>query len=282
MEKKARAILHFHYAGGYHRPVSLRVLGKTAIRALIRAAIRDVSICVGNFFFKYRDAVAPLVFLALVLTTKPRLAFGSVQGDLLLDAMGVLLVASAQVLRAAVIGYAYIVRGGKDKRVYAESLVHEGFFAHSRNPLYLANLLGIFGLLVTHNSPWAYAIGIPFSLFLYLTIVMAEESFLARKFGGDYERYRQRVPRFIPNFRGLDQTLGGMTYNWERLVSKEYGTTFNGGGMILLLLGWESYRNFGYARSQDRFVLLGLLFVLLIIAYATARYMKKTGMLDAG
>jgi len=36
----------------------------------------------------------------------------------------------------------------------------EGFFAHSRNPLYLGNLLGILGLLIIHNSPWAYAIGV--------------------------------------------------------------------------------------------------------------------------
>jgi hypothetical protein len=67
----------------------------------------------GQFFFKYRDIVAPLVFLILVLTTKPRLAFGSAQGDRLLDMVGILLL--AQVLRAAVIGYAYIIRGGRDK-----------------------------------------------------------------------------------------------------------------------------------------------------------------------
>ncbi|MBA2410006.1 MAG: isoprenylcysteine carboxylmethyltransferase family protein [Gammaproteobacteria bacterium] len=234
----------------------------------------------GKFFFKYRDAVAPIVFLALVLATKPRLAFGSARGDLALDAFGVIAVVGAQILRATVIGYAYIIRGGKDKKVYAETLVQEGFFAHCRNPLYLGNLLGILGLLIIHNSPWAYAIGIPFSLCLYMTIIAAEEDFLARKFGAEYERYRQRVPRFIPVLAGLNTTVVKMKYNWKRLISKEYGTTFNGGTMMLLLLAWESYRNFGYARSVDRFQVLGLLFFVLALGYSTARVMKKQGMLD--
>jgi hypothetical protein len=77
-----------------------------------------------------------------VLITKSRLAFGSAQGDLLLDALGILLVAASQVLRAAVIGYAYIIRGGTDKQDYASILVQEGFFAHSGKPALLENLAG--------------------------------------------------------------------------------------------------------------------------------------------
>jgi protein-S-isoprenylcysteine O-methyltransferase Ste14 len=239
-----------------------------------------VLIRAGKFFFKYRDIIAPLVFLVLVVETNPRLAFGTARGDLLLDAVGIALVLLAQALRAAVIGYAYIIRGGINKQVYASTLVQTGFFAHSRNPLYLGNLLGIFGLLIIHNSPWAYAIGIPFSLFLYPTIVMAEEDFLAQKFGAEYTRYCQRVPRFIPNLIGLRETVKGMPFNWRLVIKKEYGTTFTGGTMILLLLAWESLRNFGYIQSEDRIHHLGLLFFLLLIAYLAARYMKKTKILD--
>jgi protein-S-isoprenylcysteine O-methyltransferase Ste14 len=235
---------------------------------------------IGKFFFKYRDIVAPVIFLALVATTKPRLAFGSMRGDLLVDGFGILLLVAAQALRAAVIGYAYIDRGGKDKQVYASNLVQEGFFAHSRNPLYTGNLLGIFGLLIILNSPGAYVIGVPFSLLLYITIVMAEEDFLVHKFSTEYDAYCCRVPRFVPNFTGLGKTLESLQFNWKRLINKEYGTTFTGGTMILLLLAWESYCSFGYARSEDRFEILGLLFLILVVAYSAARYMKKSRMLD--
>ena len=53
---------------------------------------------------------------------------------------------------------------GENKQVYADSMVREGFFAHSRHPLYLGNMLGIFGLLIIHYSSWAYAIGVPFAV----------------------------------------------------------------------------------------------------------------------
>lgn len=241
--------------------------------------VRRLLIRAGDFFFKYRDVIAPLVFLTLVLTTRPALAFGSARGDLLLDAAGILLLVVAQVLRAAVIGYAYIIRGGKNKQVYAETLVRAGFFAHSRNPLYLGNLLGILGLLIIHNSSWAYLIGIPFALFLYLTIVLAEEHYLTAKFGVAYDQYRQQVPRFIPKLRGLPKTLKGMRFNWNRLIAKEYGTTFNGGTMIVLLLAWESYWNLSDARGIGRLEILGLAQMVLIVAYGLARYLKKSKML---
>jgi hypothetical protein len=71
--------------------------------------------------------VAPVVFLTLIATTKPHLAFGKVQGILLVDALSILLVVAVQTLRAVVIGYTYIDRGVKDKQVYASSLVQKAF-----------------------------------------------------------------------------------------------------------------------------------------------------------
>lgn len=67
-----------------------------------------------------------------------------------------------------------------------------------------------------------------------------------------------------------------MKFNWKRVVNKEYGTTFNGGTMILLVLARESNCNFEYARHEARFQVLAVLFLLLTAAYSTARYMKKT------
>lgn len=67
-----------------------------------------------------------------------------------------------------------------------------------------------------------------------------------------------------------------MKFNWKRVVNKEYGTTFNGGTMILLLLAWESYCNFGYASSEGRLKVLAIPFFLLSVALGAARYMEKT------
>lgn len=44
--------------------------------------------------------------------------------------LGVALALTGQLLRALVIGFAYVRRGGKDRQIYAESLQQEGLFAH--------------------------------------------------------------------------------------------------------------------------------------------------------
>ena len=61
--------------------------------------------------------------------------------DRRLDAAGFVVASIGQLLRVAVIGFAYITRGGRNRRIVADSLVQAGIFAHSRNPLYLGNLL---------------------------------------------------------------------------------------------------------------------------------------------
>ena len=95
----------------------------------------------GDFFFRHRNTLFPLVLAALCVVFPPRLAGGSLEFDRWLDLAGLAVVLAGQALRAAVIGFAYIKRGGRNKRVHAASLVTTGLFGVCRNPLYLGNLL---------------------------------------------------------------------------------------------------------------------------------------------
>jgi len=236
----------------------------------------------GHFFFKHRNWVFPLVFLALVGLTFPRPFLGSMRADLLLDAVGVAVALSGQLLRAAVIGLAYIRRGGLDKKVYADHLVVEGFFAHSRNPLYVGNYLAMVGLFLIHNSPLGYLVGIPFYTFAYLAIVAAEEDFLRRKFGGEYDAYCRRVPRFRLRLAGLGATLSSMEFDWRRLVRKEYGSTFSGATAILGMLLWEAWRQGGETALRGRAAVLAPVWGVLVVLYLIARVLKKRGALGKG
>ena len=78
------------------------------------------------------------------------------------------------------------------------SLVVRGLYRHVRNPMYIGILLLLAGeaMLFQSRSLLGYA-GIVF-LFFFLFVVAYEEPALARKFGQDYERYCDRVPRWIP------------------------------------------------------------------------------------
>ena len=216
----------------------------------------------GNFLFKYRDAVFPVVLLGILVLSKPRWPMGDERLDAWLDGVGIAVALAGQVLRVATIGYAYIIRGGRNKQVYAEELVTRGLFEHCRNPLYVGNILILLGLLLVWNSVAGY-----------VAIVAAEEAFLRRKFGPQYDAYRARVPRWFIRFGGLRESMEGMTFNWARVVLKEYGSAayWMAGACILMILDslpWSAHP-VGHA------ALLATI-GLVVVMWGTARWLKKS------
>jgi protein-S-isoprenylcysteine O-methyltransferase Ste14 len=236
----------------------------------------------GHFFFRARDLVFPAVLLALAFGTKPLVLNGDWQLDRGLDLLGFAVALSGQLLRVAVIGFAYITRGGQNRRIYADSLVQEGIFAHSRNPLYLGNILIVAGLAIVHGSFWFYFLGIPFFVFAYLAIVCAEEDFLRHKFGSAYQDYCRRVNRFVPSMRGLRRTLEHLTFDWKKVVRKEYGTPFAWMSGMLAILVVERVVTPGAGLAPRTEVAICATWAVLAVAYLTARILKKRGALGTG
>lgn len=230
----------------------------------------------GNFLFRYRNALFPVVLLTLLFAFRPVYAAGNAGVDVFVDALGVLVALAGQVLRVAVIGYVYIIRGGKNARIYAEDLVTGGFFSHSRNPLYLGNILVLLGLFIIHNNPWVYALGVPFFVIGYAAIVAAEEAYLHEKFGAAYDAYARDVPRWFPRLRGLQQSLEGMRFNWKRVVSKEYGSTFAWAAGAVLLMVYETLTHYSYSERGAFLNALWGCLALLMVGYGIARYLKLT------
>ena len=235
----------------------------------------------GNFLFKYRDQVFPAVLLALFVFTRPHWPDGRDGYDTVLDLAGFGIALLGQILRAAVVGYAYIIRGGKNKQVYAEELVTRGFFNHSRNPLYVGNLLILLGLLVIWNSPLAYVIGVPFFLLGYVAIVAAEEAFLRRKFGAEYDAYAARVPRWWVRLGGFRESMEGMVFNWRRVVLKEYGSAayWVAGSFALMLADSLVYQGWGAHGMRNTLLVVGI--VLVVALWSWARWLKKSKRLTA-
>jgi len=228
-------------------------------------------ITIGNFLFRFRNILFPLCFgLALLgrtlLLPSERLAF----------AIGFAIAVSGQILRALTIGLAYIKRGGKKRRIYAEGLVTDGIFAHCRNPLYLGNILIIIGVGIAINSFWFAVGGGIFFIFAYYAIVAAEENFLREKFGNVYDEYCKDVNRFMPRLHGMASTIRSMKFNWKRLLVKEYGTTFSWfAGLCLIKLLKNSYLASESHFHSDMGLLWGGLIFLAILLYGVARFLKK-------
>jgi hypothetical protein len=132
-----------------------------------------------------------------------------------------------------------------------------------------------------HNNGWVYAIGVPFFLFAYSSIVAAEEAFLRAKFGAEYERYTRRVNRWVPNFRGLRESLKDMRFAWRRVVLKEYGSTYAWTASALALMAYDTLTYFHYEQRRLYLNGLALLLVLVTIGWGVARYLKKSRRLIA-
>jgi protein-S-isoprenylcysteine O-methyltransferase Ste14 len=249
------------------------------VQASSTGVVRRLVLLCGNWFFQHRNTVFPIVLLALFLGFKPVAFGGNPELDGWLDFLGLLVASSGQALRAAVIGYAYIQRGGKDKKVHAEQLVTQGFFAHARNPLYIGNLLILLGLFIIHNNPFVYALGILFFLAVYISLVAAEENFLLRKFGAEYADYCRRVNRWLPNLTGLRETVQGMRFNWRRVLIQDHGSAYGWMIMAIMIVAYEAILSLDLEPSRMMLKLLGITFVLLTFGVLAIRHLKRSRIL---
>ncbi|MGJ7918729.1 methyltransferase family protein [Massilia sp. LXY-6] len=235
---------------------------------------------IGNFLFKYRNALGPCLFLAALCAGRPAHPFGSAGWNLAFDLAGVLCAMLGQALRIVTIGYEYIERGGRNRQVYASKLVQGGVFAHCRNPLYVGNVLMAAGFALIFHSWVFYLVVLPLVLYAYSCIVAAEEAFLGNKFGPEYRRYCERVNRWWPRLSGWQRSLGDMRFNWRRVLVKEYNTIFVLILSLTVLKLWSEYLIAGDAQRPSTDVLAAGL-VIWLSSYFLVRSLKKSGMVQA-
>jgi protein-S-isoprenylcysteine O-methyltransferase Ste14 len=231
----------------------------------------------GNFWFHWRNALFPFAFL-LVFLPGPRVFASPVTAAVL----GFAIAGLGQFVRAFTIGFKYVIRGGRNRRVYAENLVTEGLYRHVRNPMYVGNLLILFGVSFASNSWGCVLVAIPLFLFIYAAIVAAEEHFLRSKFGPAFDEFCRDVPRWFPRVAGLGETLGGMRFHWRRVVVKEYGTPL-GWVLGVCVLGiwnlWYPDHSFAgdAALVHDFLAVMGVM----VFVWAIALYLKRSRRLVA-
>ena len=234
----------------------------------------------GNLIFSYRNIIFP-VFFALFVLNALRIS-GSGHLEIFRYVVGISIAFAGQIIRALTIGLAYIVRGGRKRKVYAETLVKDGIFAHCRNPLYLGNILIVAGLGIVAHSVLFYVLGIPLIIFLYVAVIKAEEDYLTNKFGEEYVEYCRNVNRFIPRMSGIRKTFAGMQFNWRRVIVKEYGATYIWITCIILLIAKDQYFRYNHGVNKTVLLTLSLLFFVVTLLYAVTRYLKKSRRLRAG
>lgn len=226
----------------------------------------------GNFLFRFRNILFPLLYLTLFFRE-----ISLFPDTRIVLVLGLSLVIVGQGIRIMTVGMDYIIRGGRNRCVYASTLVTGGLFSLCRNPLYLGNLFILTGFGVVSGSAWYLFFSMPLLYLSYACIIAAEEHFLYQQFGEEYIIYCQSTPRFIPRLREAGRVFRKCKFNWRRVVVKEYTTlyiTF----LIGLALGTVVLLDEFSASAVRLPVALALMATLMCII---VRFLKKSGRLSA-
>ena len=92
-------------------------------------------------------------------------------------------------------------RHTREASIEAPRLATGGPYAYVRNPIYLASIVLGLGMVLLLGDLWMTALYVGVFIFLYTSIVPAEEEFLRRQFTAEYELYCAHVPRILPRLR---------------------------------------------------------------------------------
>ena len=223
--------------------------------------------------FRYRNALFPLACVLLFLPDPDPDPFANLWTAVI---VGAVIAFVGQVVRAATIGLRYVVRGGRGRRVYADDLVVDGIYAHTRNPMYLGNLLIAAGLAIASNSWITIGIAVPLGAFMYTSIVSAEEDYLRGRFGAAFAAYCRDVPRWFPRLTGLGATLSSMQFRWRRVVVKEYGTPFGWVSVLVLMTLYNIWDAGLWHQSQRAIRDLEWVLLVTVLVWFVAWFMKRT------
>jgi protein-S-isoprenylcysteine O-methyltransferase Ste14 len=214
----------------------------------------------GNWIFHYRNFLFPLFYAALFIPSP-----AIFQGEGLALITGLVFIITGMLTRSITIGLVYIIRGGAKRQIHAETLVTEGIYKVCRNPMYLGNILLIFGFGLFANSLIFTLLFFPLFVLFYVAIINAEEEFLLRKFNQQFIDYKSNSNSIIPKLGNLKTAFKGHTFNWKNVIYKEYNSLFiYCSGICLLLL------------YHEHIVLKSFLIIetTLLIIYLLTKYLK--------
>ncbi|MCF4150904.1 isoprenylcysteine carboxylmethyltransferase family protein [Dethiosulfovibrio sp. F2B] len=79
----------------------------------------------------------------------------------------------------------------------AESVVADGIFRFTRNPMYLSFCLLGLSLSLILNSLWVLLGTFPFCVYIHHVVIPEEERYMEKRFGDAYLNYRRRTPRWL-------------------------------------------------------------------------------------
>ena len=133
-------------------------------------------------------------------------------------------------------GSAYVGSGVVNSpAMHGRTLLADGPYRRSRNPLYLGTLLHTAGVALL--MPPAGAVFCLAAIWiLQVRLALAEEPFLTARFGQVYREYVDRVPRFLPSPKPQVAAAGQRAHWLQAVLGESYMV---GVALTLAAFGWD-------------------------------------------
>ncbi|MCL4537085.1 MAG: isoprenylcysteine carboxylmethyltransferase family protein [Nitrospirae bacterium] len=182
----------------------------------------------GEWLFKWRSYLPLLILPVVLIALKDFEYLERIYGDTINDLWQVFCLTVSLLglsIRCITCGYVPKETSGRNtKRQKAGSLNTTGMYSIVRHPLYLGNFIIMLGISLFIQVWWLALISVLAFWLYYERIIIAEEEFLRRKFGGSYLEWSEKTPAFLPKFRNWQKP--DLPFSFKSIIAREYTTLF--------------------------------------------------------
>jgi protein-S-isoprenylcysteine O-methyltransferase Ste14 len=123
----------------------------------------------------------------------------------------------------------------QSRSMHGDAMLADGPYRRTRNPLYLGTLLHTIGIAII-MPPSGAIFAVALLWIFQVRLALAEEPFLAARFGQPYLAYKSEVPRFLPALRPLVPAAGQHPHWMQAVLGELY---FLGAFLVLAVFGWS-------------------------------------------
>jgi len=149
-----------------------------------------------------------------------------------------------------------------------KTLVVQGPYAVTRNPMYLGTLLIGLGIILALFRWWVGAVFLFIYLAIYIPEINKEEQNLSTRFKEVFSNYCKSTPKFFPRILFL-RSAEQLKYfrfklSWAKKELSSMAATFI---VMFMILFWQDLRLFGHVRVAEELfkVIFMVVYILIII-----------------
>lgn len=236
----------------------------------------------GDYLFKNRSYL-PLIILGIGLSVHCYTEYTEIEGkeNWIAESFEYICLAVSLLgfaIRVYTVGFAAKNTSGRNTKdgQIADQLNVKGVYSIVRHPLYVGNFFMWLGIGMLTENFWFVMAFILFYAFYYERIMYAEENFLRKKFGKEYIEWSNKVPAFIPSFKGFQKPT--QSFDWKKVLKKEK----NGIAAVFILFWFFEFigdfaENGKFTIEIDFWSISTLLFSFI---YLILKILKKRKVLD--